>query len=209
MDKKFIITISRQYASGGRSIGKILAQELELPFYDKELITLASKKSGFREQLFENADKQAVSSLLYSLSMGMYNTAGIDGTNNLSLNDRVFLIQHEVIREISQQGPCVIVGRCADYVLKDQENVLNIFIHADMESRKRRAVEEYGLDSNKPEAAILKMDKRRAAYYEYYTGMKWGRMENYHLTLNSAILGVQDSAKLIKDFIERCKGISH
>ena len=163
---KTIITISRQYASGGRLVGEKLAKSLNIPFYDRELITLAAKESGFSEKFFENADKQSVNSLLYSLSTGMYNAVGqFDGANNLPLNDKVFLVQYNVIRSLAEKGSCVIVGRCADYVLREDPEVIHVFIHSDIQSRVRRAVEEYGMPAERAEAMILKGDKRRAAYY--------------------------------------------
>lgn len=199
---KTIVTISRQYASGGRQVGEKLAKSLDIPVYDKELISLAAKESGFSEKVFENADKQSANSLLYSLSTGMYNALGqFDGANNLPLNDRVFLVQYNVIRNLAQKGSCVIVGRCADYVLRDNPDVIHIFIHSDMKSRIRRAVEEYGMPSERAEAMILKGDKRRAAYYDFYTGMKWGRLENYDLTVDSDSIGLGNAAKLIEDYV--------
>lgn len=204
MENRVIITISRQYGSGGGKIGALLAEAMGIPFYDKELISLAAKESGFREDVFENADKQALSSLLYSLSTGMFvSSAQLDGVDNLPLNDRVFLIQHKVIRQLAEQGPCVIVGRCADYVLKDHPDVLNVFVHAPLEKRIQRVIQEHQLGAENRDKAIQKMDKRRAAYYEYYTGMKWGRVENYHLTMDSAKVGLEGSAAIIKAFAEQ------
>lgn len=199
---KTIITISRQYASGGRQVGEKLAKSLNIPLYDKELISLAAKESGFSEKVFENADKQSVNSLLYSLSTGMYNAIGqFDGANNLPLNDKVFLVQYNVIRNLAQKGSCVIVGRCADYILRDDPDVVHVFIHSDMRSRIRRAVEEYGMPSERAETMIQKGDKRRAAYYDFYTGMKWGRVENYDLTLDSDSIGLDNAAKLIENYV--------
>ncbi|MCI8441799.1 MAG: cytidylate kinase-like family protein [Provencibacterium sp.] len=199
--KKTIITISRQYASGGRQIGEKLAKSLGISVYDKELISLAAKQSGFSEKVFENVDKQSANSLLYSLSTGMYNAIGhFDGANNLPLNDKVFLVQYNVIRDLAQKESCVIVGRCADYVLRDNPDVIHVFIHSDMKSRIRRAVEEYGMVPDHAESMILKGDKRRAAYYDFYTGMKWGRVENYDLTIDSDSIGLDNAAKLIEDY---------
>lgn len=201
MNEKMIITISRQYGSGGRSIGKKLAEELAIPFYDKELISLAAKESGFEEKIFENADKQGMHSLLYSLSIGMYNTIGAyDGPESLPLNDRVFLIQHNVIRELAQKGSCVIVGRCSDYVLRSEPNAIHIFVHSDLDSRVKRAVEEYEFPPENAASAIQKADKRRAAYYEYYTGARWGRLENYDLTLNSDRVGIDNAVQIVKAY---------
>lgn len=204
---KTIITISRQFASGGRQVGERLAKSLDIPFYDKELISLAAKKSGFSEKVFENADRQSTNSLLYSLSTGMYNAIGqFDGANNLPLNDKVFLVQYNVILDLAKQGPCVIVGRCADYILREQAGAIHVFIHSDMKSRIRRAVEEYGMPAERAEAMIQKGDKRRAAYYDFYTGMKWGRVENYDLTVDSDSIGLDNAAKLIEDYVRMRQG---
>lgn len=200
-ERRAIITISRQFASGGRTIGKKLAERLGIPFYDRDLITLAAKKSGFAEEIIESADSKSTHSLLYSLSMGMYNNVGaFDGPNSLPLNDRIFLVQHNVIREIAQQGSCVIVGRCANYVLREDPDVINIFIHSDLDSRIRRAVDEYGTPQEKARGTILKNDKRRAAYFEYYTGARWGRMENYDLAIHSDRIGLDNAAALVESF---------
>ena len=204
---KTIITISRQYASGGRQVGERLAKSLNIPFYDKELISMAAKESGFSEKVFENADKQPPNSLLYSLSTGMYNTLGqFDGANNLPLNDKVFLVQYNVIRGLAQKGSCVIVGRCADYILREEAQAIHVFIHSDMQSRIRRAVEEYGMPAERAEAMIQKGDKRRAAYYDFYTGMKWGRVSNYDLTIHSDSVGLDNAAKLIEDYVRMRQG---
>lgn len=202
MKERIIITISRQYGSGGRIVGEKIAEILNIPFYDRNLITLAAKKSGFQEHFFENADKLATSSLLYSLSMGMYNTSNpVDGSNNMPLNDKIFLAEYNVIREIAQQGSCVIVGRCADYVLRNDPDAINVFIHADPAVRLKRIREEYHSDELKNESGVLKMDKRRSAYYEYYTGIKWGRVENYDLTIDSGSIGLDHAARLIEFYV--------
>ena len=143
-----VITIGRQYGSGGRDIGRLLAQKLEIPFYDNELISRAAKESGFSEESFERAETKATNSLLYSLAMGVNVYGNQDfGFSGLSLDDRIFLAQSDVIRKVAKEGPCVIVGKCADYVLKDQAETFNIFVKATMDFRLKRAVEVYGDDS--------------------------------------------------------------
>ena len=156
-----IFTIGRQYGSGGRLIGKKLAEDLGIPFYDKELLTIAAKESGFCQEIFETHDEKPTSSFLYSLVMGGY------GSDSMPLNHKLFLAQFETIKKIAKQGPCVIIGRCADYALEEMDNVVNVFIHADMESRVKRVVEEYGDDPKKAEDIISKTDKKRANYYNY------------------------------------------
>lgn len=199
MSKTPVITISRQYGSGGSLIGQRLAKELGIPFYDNDLITLAAQKSGYHEEIFKNVDEQAGSSLLYTLAMYGNVTSGI---TSLPLNDQLFLIQSNIIRELAQQGPCVIVGRCGNYVLEKHPNCINIFIHADLKSRITRATTEYGLDQHKAEITLIKTDKRRATYYNYYTGQKWGRAENYHLCLDSGAIGLEGAQAVIKAFLD-------
>jgi cytidylate kinase len=205
-----IITISRQYGSGGREIGAKLAQKLGIPFYDNEIITRAAKDSGFSEAVFENAEKKASNSLLYSIAMGMNAYGNQDiGFTHLSLDDQIYIAQSNVIRKVAQEGPCVIVGRCADYVLRDYKNVVNVFIWADLEFRKNRAIQLYQLKENKAEEEILKIDKSRANYYNYHASEKWGKAENYHLSIKSDCIGIDNSVDCILQFLEYCeRGIS-
>jgi len=198
-----IITISRQYGSGGREIGKKLADNLSIPFYDNELIARAVKESGFAAAAFENAERKATNSLLYSIAMGL-NAYGSQelGFNHLSLDDRIYLVQSDVIRKVAQEGPCVIVGRCADYILKDMPDVVNIFIWAGLEFRKKRAMELDHLPKDKIEEEIRRIDKRRANYYNYHANEKWGKAENYHLSLRSDYIGIDNCVECIKNYIE-------
>lgn len=200
---KKIITISRQFGSGGREIGAKLAVKLGLPFYDNELITRAAKESGFAEAAFENVEKKATNSLLYSITMGMNAYGSQDmGFTHLSLDDQIYLAQSNVIRNIAEEGPCVIVGRCADYILKDYDNVVNVFIWAGLEYRKNRAVNLYHMKDNKAEEEILKTDKCRANYYNYHANEKWGRTENYHLSIRSDYIGIDNSVECILKYLE-------
>jgi cytidylate kinase len=198
-----IITVSRQFGSGGREIGAKLATKLGIPFYDNELITRAAKDSGFAEAAFENAEKKATNSLLYSIAMGMNAYGNQDiGFTHLSLDDQIYLAQSNVIRKVAQEGPCVIVGRCADYVLRDFDHVVHIFIWADLEYRKKRAVRLYQLKENKAEEEIIKTDKRRANYYNYHANEKWGKAENYHLSIKSDYVGIDNAVECILRFLE-------
>ena len=203
---KKVITISRQYGSGGREIGEKLAKALNIPFYDNELISRAAKESGFAEAAFERAEDKASNSLLYSIAMGMnaYGTHEM-GFAHLSLDDRIYLAQSDIIRKVAAKGSCVIVGRCADYILKDRSNVVNVFIWADISSRVHRAINTYDLAKPKAEENILKIDKRRANYYNYHANEKWGRVENYHLSIKSDYLGIENSVECIKMFVEKGK----
>ena len=184
---KSIITIGRQYGSGGREIGKKLADQLGIPFYDNELLDIAAKKSGICEELFQTNDEKPTSSLLYSLVMGSY------GGDSLPFNHKIFLAQFDAIRSIADEGPCVIIGRCGDYALEDYPNLINIFIHADLKLRVKRAIENYGIESGKAEDFVLKTDKKRASYYNFYSSRKWGNLDNYDLTVDSGFLGWRGS----------------
>lgn len=197
MSANYIITISREYGSGGKEIGKVLADELGLPYYDSNIITMAAEKSGTPEDVFiENEEKGASRSLLYSLSALKDTISG-----NFPLSDRLFMAQSQVIREVAEKGACVIVGRCADYVLRDRDNVINIFIHAPFAERVKRACCEYGVDADKAAAEVVRVDKRRAAYNDYYSFLKWGQGNHYDLCINSAI-GVENTVSLIKQYIK-------
>ncbi len=198
-----VVTISRQYGSGGREIGSKLAKKLGIPFYDNELITRAAKESGFAEAAFENAEKKASNSLLYSIAMGMNSYGNQDmGFSHLSLDDRIYLAQSDVIRKVAAEGPCVIVGRCADYVLKDLPNVVHVFIWAEKEFRIERAIRIDGLTRAKAEESVVKIDRRRANYYNYHSSEKWGRAENYHLSIQSSYVGIDNAVELIRMYIE-------
>ncbi len=198
-----IITISRQYGSGGREIGEKLAGKLGVPFYDNEIISRAAKETGFAEAAFENAERKATNSLLYSLAMGMnaYGTQDL-GFTHLSLDDQLYLAQSNVIRKVAEEGPCVIIGRCADYVLKDLPHIVNVFIWAGLAARKKRAVELYHLKDNKVEEEILRMDKRRANYYNYHANEKWGKADHYHLSLRSDFIGIDNTVDCIMRYLQ-------
>ena len=193
-----IITISRQYGSGGRFVGKKLAEKLGIPFYDNELISMAAKESGFAESLFENAEKNTTYSLLYSLSMFGTNSGGMYG---LPLSDKVFLIQSDIIKKVADSGPCVIVGRCADYVLRERKDVIHFFFYSDIENRIKRGVKYYNLDEKKAREIIEKTDKKRAAYYNYYTGERWGENKNYHLSLNTDFIGIDACVDVLEQYV--------
>ena len=197
-----IITISREFGSGGREIGKMLAEQLGIEFYDKELLELASKHSGITQELFVKHDENYTNSFLYSLVMGNYPVTS-DGRINpeLPLNQKIFLAQFETIRSLAEKGPCVIVGRCADYVLRNRDNVINFFITGSMPQKRRRILERYDIEKNKVEDFIRKTDKRRANYYNYYTDMKWGEAKNYDLCLNSSKTGIEGAVEIMQDYI--------
>ena len=201
-----IITIGRQFGSGGREIGIKLAKDLEIGFYDKEMLERASKDSGICKELFETHDEKPTNSFLYSLVMDTYSMGYSSSTyTDMPLNHKVFLAQFEAIKKIAEEGPCVLVGRCADYALESYDNVLNVFIHADLESRIRRVARDTDSTDAKAKDLIIKQDKKRASYYNYYTNKKWGDVESYDLSLNSAKLGIDGTVEAIKDVLARCE----
>ena len=199
MDKKIIITIARQYGSGGREIGEKVAKKLGITLYDKELITDAATKGNLDENVSKMADESAANSLLYTLAMG----SNVLGTTmhfgyKMPLNDKLFILQSEVIKEKAKDESCVIIGRCADYVLRDEESVLRVFVYGDLDHRQTRiAARHPELKSSQVIDVINKTDKRRSSYYNFYTGNKWGKYDNYDMAINSSTLGIDASADLI------------
>ena len=199
MSKKLIITIARQYGSGGREIGEHVAELLGIPIFDKELITDAAAKGSLNEEIIKKADESAANSLLYTLAMG----SNILGTTmhfgyKMPLNDKLFILQSEVIKEYAKEGSCVIIGRCADYVLRDETNILRLFIYGDLDHRQARVLERHPeLKSSQVIDVINKTDKRRSSYYNFYTGNKWGKYDNYDMAINSSTLGIEGTAQII------------
>lgn len=204
MDK--VITITRQYGSGGREIGRKLAETFGVPFYDNEIISQAAKETGFAEATFEKAEDKASNSLLYSLAMGMNVFSGQEvGYAGLSLDDRIFLAKSKVIRKVAAEGPCVIVGHCADYILKEQENVVNLFIQAAPDFRISRSIEIDNLQKGKAAEIVLKKDKSRANYYKYHAGERWDNVLNYDLAIRSDLCGIDGTVECLKNFINHLR----
>lgn len=187
---QLVVTISRQHGSGGREIGRKLADQLGISFYDNELIERAAESSTIDRSFFENPEVRGVGGLLYDLSEGM--------RRDLSVSDKVFLHQAQVIRQIAEEGPCVIVGRCGDYVLKNRENVVKVFICADLESRKHRIEKVYHEADEIALDYIKKTDKKREQYYSFYSGQKFGDSGNYHVCLDSSVLGLEECVEILK-----------
>ena len=197
MNQNKVITISRQYGSGGRIVAKKLADALGIPFYDNELITMAAEKTGLSVECFKDAEKTSIGNLFFSLTSL---TPSIDAVG-LPLNEKIFLVQSQVIKEVAAEGPCVIVGRSANYVLQDNPNVINVFLQGDLEDRVKRAIDTYGQDAEGAEALVVKTDKRRANYYNYFTGVKWGKAENYDLILNTSRMDLDKIVEVIKTYV--------
>lgn len=205
MDKKFIITIARQYGSGGREIGEKVAKKLGIPLLDKQLITDAATKGNLDESVTKLADESAANSLLYTLAMGsnMLGTTMHFGYK-MPLNDKLFLLQSEVIKERTQDDSYVIIGRCADYVLRESDNVFRVFVYADLDFRQKRVASRHPeLKSSQIIDVINKTDKRRSSYYNFYTGNKWGKYDNYDIAVNSSTLGIDGAAELIAQCVRK------
>ena len=195
-----LVTISREYGSGGRIIGKLVAEKLGVPFYDKEIIDLAVEESGFSREMIESAELKAKSSFAYSLASTVGFGESVSG-GSLSVNEKLFLAQFDVIREIGEKGEGVIVGRCADYVLRDTPGVTNVFIYSEMEERIRRCTEVYGDDPKKVKNIIATYDKARQNYYNYHTCPKWGDYRNYNLVSNTYCITEEQAADLIVSYV--------
>lgn len=210
--KKFI-TIGREYGAGGNKIGELVAKELGIVFYDSEIIDLAAKDSGLSPEFIKNTEQNLSSGWLYTLLLGSgYNTPGTGAsrlglgpqTLNVSLADQVFYAQRDTIINLAKKGPCVLVGRCSDYVLRHCEEiprseVLNIFIYAPLADKVKRAIEENGLNPETAERDVKLIDKRRANHYNTFTERTWGNRSHYDLVVNSSLLGIEKTAKMIAE----------
>ena len=197
-----VYTIGREFGSMGLVVGQKLAERLGIKYYDKELLQQAAKDSGFCEEIFENHDEKPSNSFLYSLVMDTYSAGNYAAAPflDMPLNHKVFLAQFDTIKKIAEKESCVIVGRCADYALANQPDVINIFVRADLEDRIKIISKRLDLSENKAKDMILKNDKQRASYYNYYTSKKWGDTSSYDLTINTSKISVDNAVDLILDF---------
>lgn len=202
MEKK-IITISREFGSGGRSIGRKVAEKLGIPFYDKELVDQVALESGFAPKFVEEHGEHSPGRSLFSYAFAPQGVPGI--MNGLSTADFLWNIQCNVILQLADKGPCVIVGRNADYILKDRKDCLHVYIHADLDFRAERIVRLYGESEKSPEARLQEKDKRRKVNYQHYTGRTWGMSGNYDLCLNSSTIGIENCADIIVSTVHNSK----
>ena len=184
-----IITISREYGSGGHTIGKLVAEKLGIPCYDKELIEKIAEQSGYTADYVKEETE--------SLNGGLFSTLFADRSMGMTNQDKIWTLQCRIITELAEKGSCILIGRCADYILEERENCLNMFIHASMEKRMERIVQQYGERDETPEHRVKEKDKQRMEYYKYYTGRKWGDVNNYQICLDSGELGIEKCADLI------------
>lgn len=201
-----VITIGRQYGSGGREIGKRISELLGISYYDDELISMAAKSSGLSHDVLSDVDEKATNSLLYTLAM----SGSLFGGNaamayEMPINDKLYIAQSEVIKSLAEKESCVIIGRCADYVLKDYPSAINLFIYADLDKRAERVAIAKGITEAKAKDLIIKTDKQRANYYNYYTSLKWGRIENYDLCIDSGKTGADKAAEIVANYVRTLK----
>ena len=190
-----VITVGRQYGSGGREIGTMLAKQLGIAYYDDMLLKEAAEESGLCEELF-----------LYSIAMDPYSFSMNHVTPKGSIEQQVYLATYDTIKKLADKGPCVLIGRCADYALKDRDDVINLFITAPLENRIKRVAARNGISENEAKDRIKKTDKSRASYYNYYSAKDWGDAKSYDLCIDSSLLGIDGTVELLKDLI-RIKGI--
>ncbi|MCI1930639.1 MAG: cytidylate kinase-like family protein [Clostridia bacterium] len=189
--KNYVITIGRQFGSNGHEIGKRLAKRLEIPFYDRDIITKAASESNYDEETFKKLDENRSTSFLFSVAMNIFPyTSKMENIDQLSISDKLFTIQKKVIIEMAEKSPCVIVGRCSNFILKEKFNCINIFVYGDRHERIEKIAKNENIPFLKSEEIVSKVDKRRAAYYNYYTGEKWGAVENYDVCISSSVIGL-------------------
>lgn len=198
-----IVTISRQFGSAGREIGQLLAEQLNIPYYDKNLLSRVAKESGFCEEIIQHQDERPTSSFLYNLVMDTY-SFGYNSSHyvDMPISQKIFLAQFDTIKKIADEGPCVIVGRCADYALADYDNCLSLFVYANEEDKIKHIMTNHNVTETEAKNMMIKQDKQRQSYYNYYTSKKWGRADSYDICINSSILGIEGSVTLIKQFVQ-------
>ena len=201
--KKKIVTISRQYGSGGRYIGENLAKAMGVPCYDEKLIDMVAKESGFAQSFVAEKGERMTGSLLFNIASSLSFANNVFSTNNgVTLQDEIYFTQNRIIKELADKGPCVIVGRCADYILREREDCLNVFIFADNESKIERAEKYFNITREEAPAVLKKKDKARANHYKYYTDQEWGMASNYDLCLNSGLIGIEGCVEAIQQVLE-------
>lgn len=200
---KIILTIGRQFGSGGREIGQKLSEALGIAYYDKELLSAAAKESGLCEEVFARADERASSGMSYAFSMGFSYMGILTPYNDILSNDELFRIQSEAIRNIAEKESCILVGRCADYILRDNPACISFFIHNTMENRIQRLVEGLNITVEEAKEKISKIDKSRSAYYNYYTNKVWGMASSYNFSIDASVLGIDETVAFMKSFVEK------
>ena len=198
MSENIFITIGRQFGSGGHQVGRKLAKELGLKIYDKELLKLVAEESGICEKVLENYDEKPTSSLLYSIVMDVYPSMNYVGT---TLNQQIYQAQYDAIRRLGERESCVIVGRGADYILRDCKDLTSVFVHAPLDFRVKRVAEFEHITEAKARDMVIKADKKRASFYNFQTEKKWGAVDSYNLAVDTSDLGIDGAVKLIQQYI--------
>ncbi len=203
MNTRIIVTIGRQFGSGGRIIGKKIAEALSISYYDKELISIAAQESGLCKEVFEKADEKATDKLAHAFTMGFSYMGMYTPYADILSNEGLFKLQSDAIRKLADRESCVMVGRCADYILRDNPNCISFFIHDKMENRIQRVVERQNITIEEAQDLIIKTDKSRAAYYDYFTNKTWGMSSTYNFSIDASVLGMDETVEFMKQFIER------
>lgn len=197
MDKKLLLTIGRQYGSGGHEIGERLSKELNIDLYDKEILLGATKQSGIDQKIIESFDEKPTNSFLYSLVMGTRSGKNIPGEYEIPLPGKIFLAEFDSIKKIAEEKSGIFIGRCADYALKDYDNCVSIFIYAPLEERIERIKQRQNVSANDAAEIIRRTDKQRASYYNYYTTRKWGNIDSYQVCIDSSLCGIEGTVGVI------------
>lgn len=203
MNKHFVITIGREFGSGGRQIGMALAEKLGVKCYDKELLAIAAKESGLSEEILNSLDERPTNSFLYSLVMDTYSLGySTSSYIDMPLNQKAFMAQYDTIKNLAEEESCIIVGRCADYALKDRDDCFSVFIKASMEEKVKRISRIYNLDEDKAKDMIVKTNKKRSSYYNFYANRKWGDSRTYDLCVDSGVLGIEGTVDLLASYLD-------
>ncbi len=206
MTDGLVLTVSREAYCGGDELARTIADKLGFKFYDREIISLASQKSGIHEDHFDAIEKRPTNSILYSVVMGMYTTRGAYvKLDDVLTDDKIYQVQADIIRDMATDGNCVFVGRCSDYILRSREKCVNIFLHASNADRISRVMKEQNATENEAKKIITRADKKRRSYYNYYTNREWGAMANYDLSLNLSKIPEQDAVKVVISYLESVK----
>lgn len=204
MTDGIIVTVSREAYCGGDELAKMLADKAGFKFYDREIISLASQKSGIHEEHFESVEKKPTNSILYSVVMGMYSSRGAYvKLDDVLTDDKIYKVQADIIRDMAAQGNCVFVGRCSDYILRNNEKCFNIFLRGDLNDRVKRAMDEQNTSEAEAKKIVSRADKKRRSYYNYYTNREWGNINNYDIALNLSKISEKDAVDVILNYLEK------
>ncbi|MBP7487364.1 MAG: cytidylate kinase-like family protein [Parabacteroides sp.] len=201
MENKIVVTIGRQFGSGGREIGKKLAELLGIAYYDKELMAFAARESGLCKEFFEKADEKVSGNLSYAFSLGYSYMGAYAPYNDILSNDGLFKLQSDAIRNLADKQSCVLVGRCADYILRNDPACISVFIHNKLENRIQRIMQNEKVTEQEAKEKIASIDKSRASYYNYYTNKAWGVASSYDLSVDASVLGIDETVLFIKSFV--------